>query len=118
MPHGETLAPDQRRAIVRLWREHPKATQAILAALAVAALGRPVSPSVAGKLKPRELCRVAGGRPASHKAAVAQGRGLETSARPRPRMDRGDSPLQFLIDEDRAVRRRLGIGRKEAPPCA
>jgi hypothetical protein len=115
---GETLAPDQRRAIVRLWHAHPRATQATLAALAVAALGRPVSPSVAGKLKPRELCRGAGGRPASNEGAIAQGRGLETSARPRPRVDRGDSPLQSLIDEDRAVRRRLGIGRKGAPPCA
>jgi hypothetical protein len=86
VPH---LTPAQVATLVALWRAHPTATRTRIAELATAALGRPVSETAARDHRP---------------------------APPRPRARTRTlpyvSPLDALILEAQAVRRRLGIARK------
>lgn len=89
MSRGPHLTPAQVATLVALWRAHPTASRTRIAELASAALGRPVSETAARDHRPPP---------------------------PRPRARTRTlpyaSPLDALILEAQACRRRLGITRK------
>lgn len=97
---GYLSAPEQD--VVRtVWRTLPSPTRATVAARATELLGRPVGPDAARRYRPGDL---------HSRAGVAMPR--PEPARPRPSLPY-PSPLADLILEARAVRRRLGLGRRE-----
>lgn len=99
------LQPQERLELAKLWRADPATTRATIADRATRLLGRRVTEDQAKKCRPPDLVERRSGRP----------RHADSDAPPpEPRARRGlpyPTPLEALILEARAVRRRLGIGR-------
>jgi hypothetical protein len=99
------LTRPEQDLVRAVWRALPGANRASVAARATRLLGRPVSQDTVRRYRPEELAR--------SRTIREAGVSVPRSARPRRRPTLSyPSPLADLILESRAVRRRLGLGRK------